>query len=284
MKAITIQDTNRSSTKRTIATSILGTAAASVAGFAVREIVRVRGNAHGSSTAMWPRSIERIVGGTRGWETPINQRPHLFFNKGNVAQMLECSTELHADSPAAAVALMDFVAQQQGEYQHYARSRLTTLLQTSFAHPAAIRSNRAAMSESQQSEEGRLTNLLSSCELTSLSFIHSTRPTSTAKLVRLADDLEKVAPLFGKRGDQRRQASARIILADVYLWLGKTDQANGQMSQALVLIGTLYKNKELVQLSTEVNGIDIVDETYQGSPDTSAQEAARDLARGITPR
>jgi len=282
MKAITIQGKGRQSTMRIVTTSILGTAAASAATFAVGEMARRRSNARGTTSSMMPKNIERIVASSRGWGTLLNQRPLLVFDKGNVLRMLESSTPLHADSPAAAVAMMDFVALQQGEYQHFARSRLTTLLETSFAHPTAIRSNQAARSESRQSDEGKLTSLLSYCELTFLRYIHSVRPASPSKLERLADDLQNVATLLGKRNDQRRQASARIILADVYLWLGQIDQANEQMSRALVLIGTLYSDPELIQLATNANGHGIIDQTYEDLPDSTVLAHARELVRGGT--
>ncbi len=285
MKAITMDIKRRPSTKRTIVTSVLGTAAASAASYAVREVARQRGSKHGGSSAMMPRSIERIFAGGGGRATPIDQRPMLFFDKGNVLRMLEISTPLRDDSPAAAVALMDFVAQQQGENQHYARSRLTTLLETSYAHPGAIRSNLAARTESQQSNEGYLTSQLSFCELTFLGFKHSVRPTSSIKLTRLAEDLENVATDLGKRNDQRRQASARIILADVYLELGQNKEANEQMSRSLVLIGTLYNDSELTRLSTEANGPGIITRTYQDSTDPAVkklEQQARVLADSET--
>jgi hypothetical protein len=231
---------------------------------------------------MMTRSIDKMFAGSGGSVTPIDRRPKMVFDKGNVLRMLESSKPLRDDSPAAAVALMSFVAEQQGEYQHFARSLQTTLLETCFPYPGAIRSNFAARNEALQANEGYLTSLLSSCELAFLSFKHSLRPTGTTKLEHLATDLETVATEFGKRNDQRRQASARIILAAVYLELRQIENANEQMSRALVLIGTLYNDPELVQLSTNINGHEIIDQTYEGLRDSSVHAHARELARGTT--
>lgn len=284
MKAITMDIKRRSSTKRTIVTSVIGTAAASAASYAVREITRRRGSKHGRASAMMPGKIERIVTGSGQWATPVNQRPRLFFDKGNVSRMLDSTTQLHADSPASPVALMDFVALQQSSYQTAARSQLTRLLATSYPNAASIRSNRAALSEALDGSEDQLNSQLSRCELTYLRYIHRVRPTSSAKLTRLTGDLRSVAKELGKlpNPSQRRQASARIILADVYLWQGLIDESNEQMSRALVLMGSMYNDRELIKLSTEANGHQIIDETYKGSTDLSVQQRAHELADAET--
>ena len=229
---------------------------------------------------MMPGRIERIVAGSGQWATPVNQRPRLFFDKGNVSRMLDSTTQLHADSPAAPVALMDFVALHQSSYQTAARSQLTRLLATSYPNAASIRSTHAALNEAVEGTEDQLNSQLSRCELTFLRYIHRVRPTSSTKLTRLADELRSVAKALGKlpNPSQRRQASARIILADIYLWQGLIDQSNDQMSRALVLMGSIYNDPELIKLSTEVNGNQIIDLTYKGSPDPSVQQRAHDLA------
>ncbi len=281
MKSITIK--RETSTLRRIAVPILTATASSAVTYATHELMRRRSGRTGRAHAM-PGALDRLIS-RDSWDTPINQRPQLLFNKGNISQMLGSSDQLDADSPAAAIAMMGFLAEHQNDLQLYARSRLTKLLGTS---DGAIRSDRAAVGEAKQFATTRetvrpsdeeLTSQLTHLEWTFRRSMHGAHPIKRAKLSSLATDLSDVAAELSKLNSQRRQASTRIILAYVYLQMGKNEQANQEMSQALVLIGNIYGSPELIRLSTEVNGQQIIDLTYEGAPDGSNQQQhAHDLA------
>lgn len=281
MKAITIR--RETSITRRIAIPILAATASSAVTYATRELIRGRSGRTSRAHSM-PGTFDRLMG-RDSWDTPINQRPQLLFNKGNISQMLGSSDQLDADSPAAAIAMMGFLAEHQNDLQLYARSRLTKLLGTS---AGALRSDRAAVGEAkhfaairetQRPSDEELTSQLTHLEWTFRHSMHGARPIKRAKLVSLATDLSDVATELSKLNSQRRQASARIILAYVYLQMGNNSQANQEMSQALVLIGNIYGNRELIRLSTEVNGQQIIDLTYEGAPDGSNQQQhAHELA------
>lgn len=217
------------------------------------------------------------------WNVPMRQRPVLIFGKGNVSEMLRVVEQLQQDSPAAAVGLMDFVAQHQiptnPDYQIKARNRLTTLLITSYPTQAAYASQRVGQQESKQTEHGELTSLLSRCELDFLSNVHGVRR-GQANLSQVARQLESVANAFATRDSLRRQASARIILADIYLRQGSADAANHEMSKALVLIGTAYATSDLIDLAKAAYpDIDIISETYRETTATDARRRALELSK-----
>ncbi len=211
------------------------------------------------------------------WSTPVSHRPALVFDKGNTATIMDAAGRLSGDSPAAAIALMDFLTQHDCPEQPFARARLTTLLTRFFPFPAAVQSGRFGLKETQSTGNGQLTAALCRCEVKFLSFIHGSLSVRRRHLPQLAKDLQHVADSFAKRDSLRRQASARIILADVYLRLQDNASANREMSKALVLMGTVYGNRELIALSTAANGPAIIEQTYNGSLDPQASQRAREL-------
>ena len=290
MKRLTISNVDKPADRRKAVSRIAVTAAAaSSAVLGAQQLIGLVRRYNRAVTA--PRYEATIIGqylpkhdedrGSAGeqrssdklWDTPLADRPVLVFDKGETSQILEISGKLFQDSPAAAIALMDFVAMHQSSIQPYARARLTTLLQMCNPRGIALRSAKAGYREMQQSHDGRLTVALSHLELGFLQRISGETTRNTPELETLSYELQQLIAGFRDRDSQRRQGAARVVLADVLLRLGRVEDANQQMSQALVLLGTIYSDSELILLSVNVNGASIIDLTFGPSSDEAQQKA-----------
>lgn len=293
MKRLTISKVDKSADRRKVLAGISATAAATATAIlgAQQIIGQIRKNSQpgrflGIDTAAAARrvhnlgnqkmtrsAIELHVVSEKLWDTPLSDRPISVFNKGQLSQMLEISGKLFDDSPAAAIALMDFFVLQRSEVQADARARLTTLLQRCNTRAIALRSAQLGNQETQQSSDGRLTVALCKYELAFLQRISGETTRNTPDLVTLVEELQQLSARFKDRDSQRRQGATRVILADILLRLGQVDGANRQMSQALVLLGTVYEDRELMLLSVNVNGRSIIDQTFGPSSDEAQQKA-----------
>lgn len=180
---------------------------------------------------------KKSAGSSGRWSEQIEQE--LAFDKGQAALMLEAA-DMAYGSPATAVAMMDFMARQRSPYRGKAQSRLTSLLLTVYPHISAQISAEAGRNRARQEGDDQLTAKLNYLEIEFLRYIHGTPGGRTTSLKKLSGRLEDLADTLSTRGSQRRQASARIILADIYLQQQRFDEANQEMSQALQLIQSFY--------------------------------------------
>lgn len=212
------------------------------------------------------------------WIDPPRETMRLVFqgnnrasSKGNLAELISVAQQVQATSPAAAIALMDFLAKQSSEAQGHALAQRTLLLSAHYPHDAAIRSAKIGKS-SITDHDGQLTNLLVSCEIDYLDLVQSTRRGHGIDARKLAERLSEVASNFAERGEQKRESSARLILADLYLQLGAIDAANKEMAAAIVMVGVLYQ-PEIAELAIDVYGKEIVSQTYRDAPDGTKSRA-----------
>lgn len=248
---LTISRTQPASRLGGVTRTILGGAATVAGTYAIQRMSERRQTTAGPATSRLPKRFTRLtsdrtqgITGRVQWDKPIGQRSRLSLDKGAVSTMLASADRLFTDSPAAAIALMDIVA-QRGELSHFGRARLTTFLQTAYPHRAAILSGQVALRDAEQTQEGQLTSKLSQFEITFLGLVHGTTRMSPRQADQYTRELESIATELEARGHTGRQVSARIILANIALRRGDLHQANDQLSRALGLMGTLYDTQEL---------------------------------------
>ncbi len=184
------------------------------------------------------------------WSAPLAQRPQLSLSKGDIALMLDRAYDLQTISPAAAVALMDFVCQHNSDHRGSARARLTALLQQVYPQRSAITSAEIGREEAVQAGDDQLTAHLSQIEIDFLSFMHGLR-SRRSTLPQLAERLTKLADALDSRDSLRRQASARIILADIMLRQGDFEAANSGMGRGLSLLGRVVNDTHLRDLASD---------------------------------
>lgn len=231
----------------TVLTGVVGSAAsAAVAAVVTRELQasRIRSARRAGKSAHRPWSTRSL------WATKASDET--VFNQGNVAQMIEALPRLEEDSPAAAIALVSFLSQQRGDNRGWAQSRLAALLCSYYPHASAISSAKAGRAIAKDVRDDRLTADMSLHEVDYLSYIHGLLP-RWMHLSQLAEKLEKTAEALASRDSQRRQTSARIILADIYRRQGRLIQANQQLGLALVLMGAVYQQPGLIELATNAS-------------------------------
>jgi hypothetical protein len=203
------------------------------------------------------------------WSTPIDKRPSLLFGRGDMAAIFDIVGEVRGHSPAAAIALMDFVCvHSSGEYQIPARAGLTAFLMEIGPTLMAARSVEAGIIEArdQLSRGAQLTAQLSACELEFLKLIELESFNGDSELRRLEQQIEVLYDTAEKlilQSSQWRQASARIILADLLARSRRYEEANNQLARALVLLGTVLENTSLIDLAKIADG-GIVEKTRVG--------------------
>jgi hypothetical protein len=198
--------------------------------------------------------------GTPSWSLPASQRPPMSFGQGGIAQVFDCLPQLRSDSPGAAIALVHYVtmrqphANQQTEHdRERAGNELTRLLTQIQPNQASLDSAEARREEMQQSStpQGRLTASLTYWEQIYLLLVHG-QPCGH-DVNEITRELAQIADGLSHAHSERRQASARIMLADIYLQLREFGHADREMATALALIGQIYPNKELAQLARTVD-------------------------------
>lgn len=193
----------------------------------------------------------------RAWALAVQHRPQFAFGKGDTSQLFNFLPELRVDSSAAPVALMHYLTMQQAPAdptqlytQERAGNELTQLLCEVFPTPQAMASAKARRREAQQHGNplGIATAELKYLEVVYLCFVQGIQPGQSIQ--QLSSGLYQVAEGLKQATSDRRQAIARIILADVLTQQRQPEQAKQQMVQALAIIGTIGVNKELQAISS----------------------------------
>jgi len=213
-----------------------------------------------SSHSSGRRSFLRRSSSAASWSIPTSDRPELPFGQGGIAQVFNCLPQLRIDSPGAAIALVHYVTmhrphtdQKTERDREKAGNELTRLL-------CQIRPNQASMISAKDrltemlrssSERGRLTAELTNWEQAYLQLVHGepnghTIDEITQQFVQISRGLQEA-------DSERRQASARIMLADLYLMAGQIGRADKEIAAALALIGQVYPAKEMTDLARSVD-------------------------------
>lgn len=179
------------------------------------------------------------------WCDQIPKKHRLYFapesvsrTQGDLANLIGMVESITSTSPASAIALLDFVAQQKSSLRVHARQHLTRLLQVTYPSDAAVASAKTGKRDAQRAGDGVLSSRLAACEVSFLGLIYNTKAGQGIDRQHLANELHELATAFDRRDSQRRQASARLIRADILLHLGRYDDANNEMKLALDLLET----------------------------------------------
>ncbi len=197
---------------------------------------------------------------TSPWSLPVSQRPALPFDQGGIAQVLNCLPQLRTDSPGAAVALVHYVTMHRAHTdplterdREKARNEFSRLLTQICPNSASLDSAQAGREEMQRSAaaQGHLTAELTYWEQNFLMLAHSMA--TDHSIEEVAAGLSQTADGLRDADSQRRQASARIMLADILLQLRKFGHADREIATALALIGAVYPNEELIKLARTVD-------------------------------
>lgn len=228
------------------------------------------------------------------WALPVSQRPQLVFGKGDTSQVHSYLPDLRKDSPGAAVALVRFLTMHQfhsdpsmARDQERAGNELSRLLCQICPTTASFANAKARRKEMQSASNtlGRLTAEFYYWEQVYLQYAQGIQ--SSHKIQELASALWTVCDGLKQAGSDTRQASARIILADVYLQQRDFPRANEQMVQAITIIGTVHKNPVLVELAKTADQA-LVEQTISsvhagvasGASSPSARQTAGQPASG----
>jgi hypothetical protein len=205
--------------------------------------------------------------------------------KGQLTQLIWVAQRIEWYSPAAAVAITDFLAKQTSEIQGNAHAERTRLLEK--IRPSAAARHSASNGRRYHTDtDGQQTNQLAYLEVVFLGIVHNEPWANGIDRVKLRSDLLQLAGSFHARGEQKREASTRFILADLYLQAGHPEDATREMGKAIVLASVAYASRDdesaldqmkLVELTTGALGQSIIDETYQAAPDDTRTRAMDSL-------
>jgi hypothetical protein len=197
--------------------------------------------------------------------------------KGQQSMLIWAAQQVEANSPAAALAIMDFLAKQTSEIQGLAIAERTRLLSTVYPTDAARYSARTGR-HFIRDIDGRQTNELAYLELSFVALIHGTAWSVGIDQRQMARQLSDLATEFVARGDQKRAATAHFILADLYLQRRELEIGTRELAAGIVLASAAYNNTELFELARQTFGEGIVDMTYRDAP-TDTRDHVLELAR-----
>ena len=156
-------------------------------------------------------------------------------------------------------------------------ARRTTLLLNNYPYRAAVLSGEIGRALTGETDiDGELTNSISHCEVSYLQLIHETQRDQEAVVYALISELTTLARICVQRRDQKREASVRVMLADLLLHVGQVDRANREMASAIVAISSAFDRREdLSALVSDAFGEQFVDRARMAASGNGSSGASQ---------